>query len=200
MDFFRKQVEAAQAQARLAASTAGKLAEQLTDQTKVLAEQASTFGKATAEQVGSTAPEARLQVQHGQICKTAGLVASQTLCLQCQPLALNATTTLSLHKSCAKHAYAACPGPDHIINIRHGQHGLAWLGLGGPVQRATSVLTDSQQTATANLAWLLRRNTEHHLSWNRVELAQTFPPWQTCCWPLPAPSSLVICDAGRAAF
>ena len=56
MDFFRKQVEAAQAQARLAASTAGKLAEQLTDQTKVLAEQASTFGKATAEQVGRTAP------------------------------------------------------------------------------------------------------------------------------------------------
>ena len=57
MDFFRKQVEAAQAQARLAASTAGKLAEQLTDQTKVLAEQASTFGKATAEQVGSTLPD-----------------------------------------------------------------------------------------------------------------------------------------------
>ena len=60
MDFFRKQVEAAQAQARLAASTAGKLAEQLTDQTKVLAEQASILGKATAEQVGSIPPEVRL--------------------------------------------------------------------------------------------------------------------------------------------
>ena len=50
MDFFKRYSEAAQAQAKLAASSASKLAEQLGDQTKVLAEQASTFGKATAEQ------------------------------------------------------------------------------------------------------------------------------------------------------
>ena len=50
MDFFKRYSEAAQAQAKLAASSAGKLAEQLGDQTKVFAEQASTFGKATAEQ------------------------------------------------------------------------------------------------------------------------------------------------------
>lgn len=50
MDFFKRYTEAAQVQAKLAASSASKLAEQLGDQTKVLAEQASTFGKATAEQ------------------------------------------------------------------------------------------------------------------------------------------------------
>ncbi|DBA74162.1 hypothetical protein WJX77_005562 [Trebouxia sp. C0004] len=50
MDFFKRYSEAAQAQAKLAASSASKLAEQLGDQTKVLAEQASSFGKATAEQ------------------------------------------------------------------------------------------------------------------------------------------------------
>ena len=50
MDFFKRYSEAAQAQAKLAASSAGKLAEQLGDQTKVFAEQASIFGKATAEQ------------------------------------------------------------------------------------------------------------------------------------------------------
>ena len=100
MDFFRKQVEAAQAQARLAASTAGKLAEQLTDQTKVLAEQASTFGKATAEQVGSTVPEVQLQAPTlcGLTCKTADSVVSQSLCLQCHInlKRLNATTPLSI--------------------------------------------------------------------------------------------------------
>ena len=50
MDFFKRYSEAAQAQAKLAAASASKLAEQLGDQTKVLAEQASTYGKATAEQ------------------------------------------------------------------------------------------------------------------------------------------------------
>lgn len=50
MEYFKRYTEAAQAQAKLAASSASKLAEQLGDQTKVLAEQASTFGKATAEQ------------------------------------------------------------------------------------------------------------------------------------------------------
>ncbi|KAL3130334.1 hypothetical protein ABBQ38_008164 [Trebouxia sp. C0009 RCD-2024] len=50
MDFFKRYSEAAQTQAKLAASSASKFAEQLGDQTKVLAEQASTFGKATAEQ------------------------------------------------------------------------------------------------------------------------------------------------------
>ena len=50
MEYFKRYTEAAQAQAKIAASSASKLAEQLGDQTKVLAEQASTFGKATAEQ------------------------------------------------------------------------------------------------------------------------------------------------------
>lgn len=50
MDYFKRYAEVAQAQAKLAAASASKLAEQLGDQTKVLAEQASTYGKATAEQ------------------------------------------------------------------------------------------------------------------------------------------------------
>ena len=130
MDFFRKQVEAAQAQARLAASTAGKLAEQLTDQTKVLAEQASTFGKATAEQVGSTIPDVRLQAPtfHGLMCKTAGVVASQSPCLQCQInlRMLIATTTLSLRRGCAMPAHAAWPEPDQVCQA--GMGSLDWLG------------------------------------------------------------------------
>lgn len=60
MDFFKRYSEVAQAQAKLAASSAGKLAEQLGDQTKVFAEQASTFGKATAEQAQQKLKELHL--------------------------------------------------------------------------------------------------------------------------------------------
>lgn len=63
MDYFRRYAEVAQAQAKLAAASASKLAEQLGDQTKVLAEQASTYGKATAEQAQQRLKDLHLSEQ-----------------------------------------------------------------------------------------------------------------------------------------
>ena len=58
------------------------------------------------------------------------------------------------------------------------------------MQLAISVLADSQQTAMCT--WLdLRKKTEHHISWGHADLLQAPAPWQTCCWPLPAPSCVV---------
>lgn len=63
MDYFKRYAEVAQAQAKLAAASASKLAEQLGDQTKVLAEQASTYGKATAEQAQQKLKDLHLSEQ-----------------------------------------------------------------------------------------------------------------------------------------